>query len=191
MLALLGVLAGIGQAISSLPYIRDVLRRKTRPHRATWFIWWVLSAVVFASQRADGARWSLALVAAQFVGTLVIFCLSLRLGEGGGTLVDVLLLSVAGLGVVGWRVAGDPVIATGCVVLADLIAVALMLPKTVRDPRSETLSTYVLGVASVIMAAAAVGSFAPRLLLYPAYLAIADSSVAALIVIQRRRLPPV
>ena len=63
MLALLGVLAGIGPAISSLPYIRDVLRRKTRPHRPTWFRRWVLPAVRVAPTRAHYPAGNAALAA--------------------------------------------------------------------------------------------------------------------------------
>ena len=54
------------------------------------------------------------------------------------------MLAVAAGGVVGWLVAGEPVVATACVVAADLIGVAMMLPKTYRDPESETLATFAL-----------------------------------------------
>jgi len=54
---------------------------------------------------------------------------------------DVVLTAVAGAGVAGWIVADAPIVATCCVVAADLIAAAMMLPKTYRDPESETLVT--------------------------------------------------
>jgi hypothetical protein len=174
--------------LANLPYVRDVVRGTTRPHRGTWLIWCVLSVVVFASQRADAARWSLVLVGVQFLSTLIIAVLSVRRGEGGGTTIDVMLLGVAGLGVVGWWVAGDPTIATMCVVIADVVAVGLMIPKTYRDPSSETLSAFVLSLVSVLLAGVSVGSFNPRLLLYPAYLVVADLVVIVVIVTQRRRL---
>ena len=188
MLELLGGLAGLLQAAASVPYARDVLRGSTRPHRGTWAIWCILSAIVLASQRADGASWSLVLVVAQFLGTLVIVLLAIPRGVGGATPLDAGLLGVAGLGLVGWYLAGDPTIATACVVFADSVAVVLMLPKTFRDPYSETLSTYLLGLASVVLAAAAVGALDPRLLLYPVYLAAAESVVIGVIVVRRRRL---
>ena len=50
-----------------------------------------------------------------------------------------MLLGIAALGIVGWQIADDPVIATCSVVVADLIGMALMLPKTYRSPGSETL----------------------------------------------------
>jgi hypothetical protein len=38
-----------------VPYLRDTVRRATRPHRGTWLIWSVLAVVAYFSQRADGA----------------------------------------------------------------------------------------------------------------------------------------
>lgn len=173
---------------AGVPYIRDVLAGSTRPHRATWLIWCLLSLIALASQRADGASWSLVLVAVQSVEAALIAGLSVRRGVGGGSRIELLLLGVAALGVVGWAAAGNPLIATACVVFADLIAVVLMIPKTVRDPMSETLSAYLVGLVGVVLSALSVGRFAPALLLYPAYLLVADSAVVIVIASGRRRL---
>jgi hypothetical protein len=93
-------------------------------------------------------------------------------------------------GVVGWIVADAPVVATLCVVAADMIGVALMLPKTYRDPGSETLATLALTGAGGALGAAAVGSLDPALLVY-AYHCLANSGIALLIVTRRRALPAV
>jgi hypothetical protein len=100
--------------------------------------------VVCLSQRADGASWSLIMAAAQAVLTSAVFLLSIRRGEGGLSPADVLMITLAGSGMIGWIVADEPVIATACVVAADLIAAAMMVPKTYRDPGSETLATFAL-----------------------------------------------
>jgi hypothetical protein len=190
MLWLLGTLAAVLQVISCVPYVRDTLRGTTRPHRGTWIIWCALALIVLASQWADGGRWSLLLVVAQFAGCAVILALSVPRGVGGASRTDLALLAVAAAGLVGWYLAGDPTIATACVVLADSIAVVMMLPKTYADPYSETLSAYVLSTFSVLLAAAAVGSLNASLLLYPAYLVAADTMLIVVMVIRRRKIAP-
>jgi hypothetical protein len=50
-----GVLAGVVGFVDTIPYVRDIVRGSTRPHRGTWFIWGMLAIVVCVSQRADGA----------------------------------------------------------------------------------------------------------------------------------------
>jgi len=190
MLWVLGSIGGALQGLAFLPYLRDVMRGTTRPHRGTWLIWCLLSVIVLASQRADGGRWSLVLVGVQCVGTLATLALAIPRGVGGAARADLALLAVAAAGLVGWYLAGDPTIATAVVVVADTAAVVMMLPKTYRDPHSETLSAYWLITASVFFAAASVGSLNLSLLLYPAYLTVADSIVIGMIVLRRRELGP-
>jgi hypothetical protein len=118
-----------------------------------------------------------------------IFVLSLRRGVGGASRFELALLGIAALGVVGWQIAGNPVVATCSVVVADIIAVGLMLPKAYHQPRSETLETYAIGVVSTLLAVLAVGAGTPSLLIYPVYLLVADSAVVAVIYLRRRALP--
>ena len=188
MLAAFGIIAGILQLVASAPYVRDILRGTTKPQRATWTIWTTLSFVVLASQWASGAAWSLALTIGQTVSCAVIFALAIPRGVGGFSRIELVLLGIAALGIVGWQVSDDPVVATCSVVVADLIGVALMLPKTYRAPNSETLSTYVIGLVSTLFALAAVGSLTAALLIYPVYILIADSAVVAVIFLRRRAL---
>ena len=81
--ALAGVAAAVLSLIDPIPYVRDILHGLTRPHRGTWLIWSALGVTAFASQLADGARWSLALVGVQTAATTLILVLSIRFGMGG------------------------------------------------------------------------------------------------------------
>jgi hypothetical protein len=182
---LLGVLAGALGAADTVPYVRDILAGRTRPYRWTWLIWAVLAIVVCTSQQADGASWSLVMAAVQAVLTSVIFALAIRRGEGALGAVERVMLAVAAGGVVGWLVAGEPVVATACVVAADLIGAAMMLPKTYRDPESETLATFALASVAGAFAAGAVGRLDASLLLYPVYFCVANAAIALLIVSRR------
>jgi hypothetical protein len=181
----LGVLAGLVGVADTVPYIRDMLRGVTRPHRGTWLIWGVLAIAVCLSQRADGASWSLVMAGTQAVLTTIVFALAIRRGEGGVSRLDALMIAVAVGGLSGWILADEPLVATVCVIVADAIGVALMVPKTYRDPDSETLVTFALASLAGILAAAAVASLDPSLLVYPAYYCLANGLIALLIV--RRR----
>lgn len=172
--------------LDPIPYVRDVLRRRTTPHRGTWLIWAALGITAFVSQLADGGSWSLVMVGVQAVSITAVFLLSLGLGVGGVSAWELVLIGLAGLGILGWWITAEPFVATAFVVAADLVGVALMLPKTYRDPRSETLSTYVLASASGVLSAAAVGALDASLLLYPVYFALANGAIAGLIVARRR-----
>jgi hypothetical protein len=178
---MLGILAGAVGIVDTVPYVRDTLRGATRPHRGTWLIWGVLAIVVCLSQHADGASWSLIMAGVQAVLTTGIFALSIRHGEGGVTTTETVMIAVASAGVIGWIVAAEPLVATGCVVAADLIGAALMIPKTYRDPESETLVTFALAAVGGGLAAGAVGVVDLSLLLYPVYYCVVNAALALLI----------
>ena len=183
-----GSLAGVTSVLDAAPYIRDVLHRTTRPHRGTWLIWSVLSVLALSSQEADGAAWSIVMVAADAALTSLIFTLSIRRGEGGLSRSDLTILGIAGIGVAAWAVSSTPVLATIFVVFADTLAVGLMLPKTWRDPASETFALYALASISGVLSALAVGALDASLLLFPLYFALANAFLAAVIAGRRSRI---
>ncbi len=186
LIALAGIAAAVISLIDPVPYVRDILRGATRPHRGTWLIWSALGATAFASQLADGATWSLALVGVQTVMMALILVLSIRFGMGGASAADLSLIALAGLGIAGWAISSQPVVATLFVVVADLVGLAMMVPKTWRNPWSETAPTYVLASASGVCGAVAVGDLDASLLLYPSYFALGNGALAALILHRRR-----
>ena len=183
-----GLLAGVVAVACNVPYLRDTWRGSTVPHRGSWLIWSVLEVVAVGAQAADGARWSLVPLVVQAAGTCLVLALSVRLGQGGLSRVDLGLLGLAALGLAGWMAVDEPVIATACVVVADLLAALMMVPKAWRDPHSETLSTFVLASASGALTALAVGSLSVPLLAYPVYFVAVNAGLAAVIVHGRRVL---
>jgi hypothetical protein len=186
----LGVLAALVGIAITVPYVRDTVRRSTRPHRGTWLIWSVLAIVVCLSQRADGASWSLAMAGTNVVVNTVILVLAIRVGTGGASVSDAVMLTVAAAGVAGWLVADQPVVATLFVIVAHLIAAATMAPKSYRDPGSETLSTFTGGSLAGALAAGSVGAIEPALLLYPVYYCLVNGALALLIWQRRTVLSP-
>ncbi len=183
--ALLGGALGTAE---SIPYLRDTWRRSTVPHRGSWLIWGVIEVVAVESQLADGARWSLIPLIAQALGTCLVFALSIWLGSGGLSRVELTLMALAGVGVLGWLVADEPLIATGCVIVADFVAATMMLPKAWSDPHSETMSTYTLASLAGLAAVGSVGGLTLSLLLYPVYFALVNAALTLVIAYRRNLL---
>ena len=180
-----GVLAGSLAVACTVPYVRDTLRGTTVPHRGSWLIWSVLEVVAVEAQRADGARWSLVPLVTQIArhvpGVRTRGPARARRTQSG----RLALLALAGVGVAGWLAVDVPVIATGCVIAADLVAMLMMVPKTWRDPHSETLSTFVLAAGSGALAVGSVGSLSVPLLAYPVYFVVVNAAVSGLIAHRR------
>jgi hypothetical protein len=57
----------------------------------------------------------------------------------------------------------------------------MMVPKTYRDPESETLVTFAFASLGGALAAGAVGAIDLSLLLYPVYFCLVNAAIALLI----------
>jgi hypothetical protein len=164
-----------------------MFRRTTKPERASWFIWTVLSGIALGSQIAEGAHWSIIMTLANTLGVTVIFFLSLKFGYGGLHRRDVISLVFAALGLMLWLFTRRPVIALLIVVAVDAIGAWLTIYKAYKNPKSETESTWILDSISNLLGLLAVGSLQFSLLLYPAYLLVANTSVVAAMRLGRRK----
>lgn len=159
------------------PYLIDILKHKTKPERATWFIWSVLGTIAFFSQLSLHGGWSLLFVGFDGLGSIVVFLLSLKYGVGGWTRLDKAALVIAALGVAISFVAHSPTIALCGVVLADVSGVVLTIRKTFLDPSSETTITWFFIGTSALLGALSVGKMQFSVLLYPIYLTLANYGV--------------
>jgi hypothetical protein len=117
--------------------------------------------------------------------TGLVLGLAGRRGERGRSRLDLGLLCVAGGGLLGWLVAREPVAAVACVVIADVCAMLMMLPKAYRDPESETTPTFAWASPGGAFAVGAVGEVDVSLLLYPVYFCLADGAMALLLAVRR------
>jgi hypothetical protein len=188
-LAVFGILAAVVNTIGMVPYIKDVFKHKTKPERATWWIWLALGVVAISAQVAAGATWSLFMVGAQTTAVAVIAFLSVKYGYGKFKSKDFIALLVAMLGLLLWKITKDPLYALIIVVLIDVLAVWLTASKTWKAPHTETLIAWFLSSLAGLFGLLAVGKFDFTQLLYPFYILVANSSVTLIIIYRRKKLP--
>ncbi len=184
-LAILGVTAGLLSFFSMFPYVRDILRGKTKPERATWWIWAVLSLVFLGAQWDAGATWSLGLTIGEAISLLIIAVLSLRYGYGKFTVRDYAAILIAGLGIAVWQLTDSPLAAILIVMTVDIAAYWLTLTKIWIAPKTETLSTWIMSVIAGALAVATVGEAGFVVLIYPLYVTVFDGAMTAIIISRR------
>lgn len=189
LLTIFGYIAAILSILMVAPYIRDIFLLKTKPERASWFIWTVLGFIAFFSQLAKGATDSLWLNAGQTLATLIIVLLSIKYGVGGFTKRDIRALIAAGIGLIIWYFTKEAAWALIIMIMIDSIGTLLTAIKTYEDPKSETMSTWAISGTSGIFGLLAVGTFSnPILLLYPIYIIVANYLIIVMMVLGRKRL---
>ena len=189
LLVYLGIAAGVINTIGLLPYLRDIFRHKTKPERATWWIWLVLNFIALSAQWAAGATWSLGLTVGQIFAVGLIAVLSLKYGYGKFHKKHYISLAVAGVGVLIWKLTSDPLAALVIVVLIDFMAFYLTIVKSWHAPNTETLSSWVLASIAAGCGVLAIGEWTDiAKSIYPGYIFIANSFLVMLIVLRRKRL---
>lgn len=182
-----GYLTGIILIVGFIPYLVDIFRHKTKPERASWLIWGVLGTIAFFSQLASGASWSLVLTGVDTIIVLWILGLSIKDGVGGFTKLDITSLILAGIGIIAWYFTHQPLAALLLVIFVDAIGVTLTIIKTYREPDTETMFAWLMASLAGLLSVVAVGKIDQTLLLYPAYIFLANGLVAATIVLGKRR----
>lgn len=182
-----GYLAALLSIVAVFPYIRDILKGKTKPERASWFIWTVLGSIAFFSQLEKGATNSLWMVGTSTVCVLIVSILSIKFGSGGFAKRDKISLLIAAIGLLLWFFTKEAAIALFITIIIDLTGSFLTVVKSLEDPESETISTWIIAFISGIFAALSVGEWSFILLVYPLYIFLANFAVVVAILLGKNR----
>ena len=140
------IVAALLAIVGNVPYVKDVLDKKVQPHAYTWFVWSLVSGIIFFGQLAKGAGIGALPTFVSEIFTLIIFLLSLRYGFKKITLLDTFFLFVALIGIGFWIFTNDPTISVIIAVGIDLVAFVPTILKTWTYPRTETPLLYSMNV---------------------------------------------
>lgn len=141
------VVATLFAIVGNISYFRDVLSQRVKPHPYTWFVWTIVSGVIFFGQLAKGAGIGALPTGVAETFTLLIFLFSLQYGFKHVTKIDTYFLIFALLGIIPWIMFKDPTVSIVIVVTIDLIAFIPTLRKTWLSPTTESPALYSMNVA--------------------------------------------
>ena len=183
-----GLCSAVLSSFAFLPYIVDTLAGRTQPQRASWLIWTVLSVIAFFTQLDSGASASLWFAGAQVSGTITIFLLSIRFGQGCYLArVDGLVLLAAAIGLGLWFVMDEAGYALAMTISISLLAGTVTVRKAYRSPGTETMITWALSLVASCFALASVPEMSWVLLAYPAYLLTLNAAIVGAMLMGRAR----
>lgn len=157
------------------PYIIDILKRKTKPHSFTWFIWSFLAGVAFFGQQADEGgmgTWITAIISAM---SLIIFLLSLKLGEKTLTKSDWITFIIALLAIPLWLLTKTPLYSIIVVTTIDMFGFYPTFRKSWDKPEEETLKAYALSGVMYALDIAALKNYSLITVLFPAASVLANA----------------
>ena len=184
-LAILGALLIVG---SGVPYIIDILKKKSRPNIVSWFTWTLLITIgAFAALDAGEINTAI-LTFADASQCALILLLGLLHGYAKLSWFDGLCQVGAIVGLVLWQLFDSPTVAIVATVSIDLVAALPTFRHSWLKPSEETWQTYCVGAIGATVGLFSLASLSINSLAYPLYLSLLGFALAGTIVIRRRSL---
>jgi hypothetical protein len=150
-----------------IPYFRDIYLGKTKPHIFTWFLFGLITGIIFLGQVVKGGgagAWATGMSALM---SFAIAALAYYRGEKNITRFDWGCFIVALLGIALWLVTRDVTLSVVVLTILDIVAFLPTFRKTYVRPYEETLSAYVIGTFRFVLQIAALQSLNLVTVIYP------------------------
>ncbi len=183
-----GIAAVVISFIGYIPYFRDIISKKTKPHVFSWFIWSLSGGIGFFAQIISGAGSGAWIMGLGFTVSAVITILAYRQGEKTITLSDWVAFSGALLGLVLWRLTDNPLLAIIFVTVTDALAFAPTFRKAYHKPHEETFVSWFFSSVKYLLALVAIQSYSLTTVLYPLYLGLSNGGFAIMLLVRRQKL---
>ncbi len=185
--ALIGLIAGFVSLIGFIPYIISIIRGKTRPNRASWWIWSFIGFLLLASYAASGATDTIWVPISYVIGPFITALLSIKYGEGGWNIFDRSCILVATSSAVLWFIFDSALIALVINLAIDTSGALPTIRKVYLDPDSEDKLSWFLFCTGSGLNLLAINEWSFVIASYPLYLFIGSSVITSLIFFKRRK----
>ncbi len=184
-----GTLAIILTFVGYVPYIRDIVLGKTKPHLYSWLAWGLVGGIVFALQIMNGAGAAAYVTLAAELACVVVIILTLNYRVASTiTSADTIFLTLALLSLALWLLVKQPLLAAILATITDLLSFIPTIRKSWQQPHSETLLFYVINIFRFGLAALALSAFTVVTALYPISWFILNSLFVVMLLWRRRYL---
>jgi hypothetical protein len=186
---ILGIFATFLVFVGYIPYLRDIIRGKTKPHIYSWFLWSFVTLIAFALQFADGAgSGSFVTLAAALMCIVVIVLGIIYKSQVKIVWIDTVFMILAFVALGLWLIAKQPLMSAILTTIIDLLGFAPTVRKSWNKPYSETLTFYYLNTFRFGLAAIALQKYSIITTLYPITWLAANSLFALMLVIRRKQI---
>jgi hypothetical protein len=171
-----------------IPYILAILKGKTKPHQLSWLVFVIMGGIVFFSQYFSGGRESVLISLIFFVGSFIVFLLSLKRGVRDTSRWDKVLFLFALSTIFVWFLTRSNEVAIWLTLLIDVFATSMIILKVKSEPHSEDPYPWMLAtIAYVFTWLTLVGRPLDILYVRPTYGLVCDAVLVAFIYHFRRK----
>lgn len=188
---ILVTLSSILMVIAILPYLIEVIKKKTRPRVVTWIIWSVLTFTGFLAAILDKQYSTAILLGLSAVSTLLIVIFGWKLGDKKIERIDKVCLIGAVIGVILWQIFNSAAVAVIAMIVVDLIGGIPTLVHAWKKPNEETWVTFLISTFASFLTLLTISNWKITAFAFPLFLTVMNLLYALVIIIRRRILAKV
>jgi len=188
MKELIAFTAGILAMLAIIPYVIDIIRRKTKPNIVSWLTWTLLLAIGTAGAFAAHEIRTALLTTGDLIGTGLTLLLGLKYGIAKFSWFDGFCQAGAVLGLILWLIFNSPVVGILAVIFIDCIGLLPTLKHSWNEPMEETWQTFAVLIVASTLTLLSISDFNTASLAYPIYLLLANALVTVVVIYRRLKL---
>lgn len=173
--------------VAFVPYIRDILRGKTKPHVFSWWIWGLTTLIIFLAQVQDKGGIGAWPIGISGLITLYIALLAyLKRADISITRLDWIFFICALASIPAWYMTADPTTAVIVLTLVDLAGFGPTVRKAYTHPHDESVSFFLWFMIRNGLVILALENYSIATVLFPLSVGLACLLLIAMILYRRR-----
>jgi len=187
--SIIGLIATFLVFVGYIPYFRDIIKGKTKPHVYSWLVWILVTSIVFGLQISNSAGVAAyATLASGLMCLLVLILGGIYKAKAKITKSDQWCLVAAVLSLILWLVAKQPIASTILITTVNFLALLPTFRKTWEEPFTETLFLYCFNAFRYILIFAAIQNYTIVTSLYIVSCFLTTVSFVSIILWRRKQL---
>lgn len=183
---IIGLIAVALVFIAYVPYLRDIIRGKVKPHPVTWLALVVTASSIFLLQTANGSGSGAYPTATVGVFAVCVFVLSLKYSKIKIQLFDVLCFVASLIGAAVWLFIDRPVLSIIVLLAAELVGFAPTVVKGWKKPYDDSITLWGTNAIRHMTGFFAIQNYTFITVLNPIVWITVSLSYSAMLLIKRR-----
>ncbi len=183
ILSVVGIIIGF---ISYAIYFRGIFTGKTKPHVFSWLVWSIVNWIAFFAQIVKGGGAGAWITGVNAFLCALVAILALFFGEKNITRSDWYSFVGALIGVFGWILTNNPLIAVILISLTDYFGIYPTFRKAYYKPYEENALSFGVDLIKFVLELVALESFNLTTALFPITILVNDTILVGMILIRRK-----
>lgn len=150
----LNLIAGILFLVAFVPYIRAIIKKQTKPAKASWLIWASMDTVLFLGMLSQHA------INGQIIGAIcgawTVFILAMKYGVPGWSKIDKICLGGTILALLLWKISGNATVGIATSLVSGILGSVPTFINAWQDASRENKTAWTIYWLSCLCAIGAV-----------------------------------